>query len=114
MCLAEDDHAGVDEPLGEGGGDRRHALGPHLGSARGDAPLDVDEFLERYGDPVKRPHVVAGADRPVGALGGQARIGLVDGDERVQGGVPAANPLEQRLDGVDGRERARRSRGTAR
>ncbi len=105
--LAEDDHAGGDEPLGEGGRDRRHTLGPHLRPARGEAPLEVDEVLEGDGHAVERPHAVAGTNGPIGAFGGQARLGLVDGDEGVQDGITAANALEERIDGVDGRERAR-------
>ena len=105
--LAEDDHARRDEPLGEGRGDGRHALRPHLGAARGDAPLEVDQILERDGHAVERAHPVPGADRAIGALGGEHGVGPVHRDEGVQRGIAAANPLEQRLDGVHGRQRAR-------
>ena len=50
---------------------------------------------------------MAGADRAIGALRGEPRVGLVDRDEGVQRGIAAADPLEQRLDGVHGRQRAR-------
>jgi len=41
----------ADEPLGERGGDRRHAVGPHLRSAGGDASFEIDEVFERDGTP---------------------------------------------------------------
>ena len=105
--LAEDDHPRGDEPLGEGRGDGRHALRPHLGAARGDAPLEVDQILERDGHAVERAHPVAGADRAIGALRGEHGVGFIHRDEGVQRGIAAANPLEQRLDGVHGRQGAR-------
>jgi hypothetical protein len=49
---------------------------------------------------------MAGPDRPISTLGGEARLGRVDGDERVERGVAAPDPLEERLHRVDGGERA--------
>ena len=45
---------------------------------------------------------MAGPDRPISTLGGEARLGRVDGDERVERGVAAPDPLEERLHRVDG------------
>ena len=54
-------------------GDTRsaHTLEP----ARGDAPLEVDQILERDGHAVERAHAVAGADRAVGAFRGEPGVG---------------------------------------
>ena len=57
-------------------------------------------------DAVERAHAVAGADRPVSALGGQARIRLVDGDERVQFRVVRGDAREQCLDDCHRRQPA--------
>ena len=53
---------------------------------------------------------MAGPDGLVGGLGGQPRVGVVDRDERMQRRVAPADPLEQRLDDVDRRQRLRLER----
>ena len=103
MRLAEDDHARRDRALGERGGDRRDAVRPVLRAAGGDATLEIHEVLERDRHAVQRADAVPGADGPVGAFGGEPRLLVVEGDERVQGRV-ALDALEQRIDDVDGRE----------
>jgi len=49
MGLADDDHAGADQPLCERSGHRRDSVCPELAASGRDAAFDVDEILERYG-----------------------------------------------------------------
>ena len=99
--LAEHDHARRDGPLRERGGDRRDPLGPDLRATGRHAPLEVDQVLERDGHAVERAHAVAGADRAVGALGGEPGVVRVHRDEGVERGVATLDALEEGLHRLD-------------
>ena len=95
--LAEHDHAGADEPLGQGGRRRRHAVDPHLRAAGGDAAPEIDQIFQADGNAVQRADAVAALDGPVGGLGGQARLGFVYSDIGMERRIAARDAREQRV-----------------
>jgi len=99
--LAEHDHAGADQPLGERRRHRRHAIDPRLRAAGRDAAFQIDQVLERDRDAVQRADAMTAPDRAVGGLGGQARLGLVDSDVAMES-LARLDAREQRVDDVDG------------
>ena len=105
--LADDDHAGADQLLRQGGGAGGTAVAPHRGAAGRHAAFELDEVLERNRNAVQRPDGVARADGLVGRLRGEAGLRLVDLDEGVQLRVQPGDALEAGGDDVDRRDAAR-------
>ncbi len=71
-----------------------------------DPALEVDQVLEHHRYAVERADGVAGADHPVGALGGEPRIVGEDRDEGLQLRLQPRDAVEMGLHGRDRRDRA--------
>ena len=82
--LAEDDHAGRDQPPCQRGGGRRAAVAPHHRAAGRDPPFEIDQILQRDQHTVQRPDHMARPDRLVGGFGGEPRVIGIDIDKGVQ------------------------------
>ena len=95
--LADDDEAGLDEPVRQRRGHRRDARFPHLRAAGRDPAPQIDEVLERD------RHTVESPDRPPrspGAIGRRGRgtcIVRVHLDEGAEPGLEPFDSREQRL-----------------
>ncbi len=102
--LAEDDHPGADETLGERRRVSRPPVLPHLRAAGRHPAFDLDQVLQRDRQAVQRPDFMARADRLVGGLGSQPRIVAVNLDKGVQLPILGLYARKQRGDDIDRRE----------
>ena len=72
-------------------------------------PSRSTRSLSAMGTPCRAPPV-ARANGLVGCFRSKASVGFVDGDVRVQVRIAVADAFEQRVDGIDRRQRSGRER----
>jgi hypothetical protein len=104
MGLADDDHAGRDQPAGQRRRARRPPLAPARRAAGDEAAVQFDQVFQRDRNAVQRPDRVAGADRLVGRLGGEPGVVGIDLDEAVEPRLQRRDAREASRGQIDGRE----------
>ena len=107
MRFADDDHAGADQLLRQGGRTGASAIAPRRAAAGRHAAFQLDQILECDWDAVQRSDGVTRADCLVGRLRGKAGFRRVNLDEGVQLRVQPGDALEARVDDIDRRDAAR-------
>ena len=101
MRLADDDHAGADQLLRQGGRAGAAALTPYGRAAGRHTTFHLDQILERDRDAMQRPDGVARTDGLVGGVRRETCLLVVDLDEGVQLRVELGDALETGGDDVD-------------
>src|SRR5262249_36021885 len=91
--LAEDDHTGADELPSQRGGEGRATAAPNRAATGRNAPLELDEVLERDRDAVQRPDRVPWTHGLVGGFRSQPRFLVIDLDKGVKFAVKACYSL---------------------
>ena len=105
--LAEVDHPGRHQFAVQGGGAVRDPVAPRGAAAHRDLALDFHQVLDGDRNAVQRADRVAGADGLVGGFGGEAGVGGVDRDERLQPGFQPLDACKKLVDQIDRGQAAR-------
>ncbi len=107
--LAEDDGAGLLDPLGEHAVDVVDLVGERPDSAEGadEAWLEVEQILDRGRHAMQRPQRLARDDRLLGRLGCPARLVEGEVDQGRDARIARLDPRDHRIHHLDRRQLAR-------